>query len=543
MQQGQPCDQETRSSFCAGRYLPLRVLGVGGQKLVYLVRDSVLDRECAFAFLKASELTTEQLGRFRAEAQAVARLGSHPHLVAVFDLGDDEGRPFVVSEFVPGGDVRDLLAERRGPLAVAEALSIGAGVLRALAFIHPQRVFHRDVKPANVWIADAGSAKLGDFGIASSEREGASGDSGGFAGTPQYMAPEQIRGESVGPPADLYSFGCMLHELLSGEPPFTGTIRSVLAQQLKASPRPPSLTNPTVPPELDALVLSLLEKAPANRPQSADEVLDELGRFAGGGAVAASTVSPIVGSATHLRPRSGSGLGRTVFAGREQELGSLHQALDRALLGSGEFWSVSGEQGIGKSRLVRELELAARLRNARVLWGRCTDADGGAPYLPFVEVLDSLHGAADTGDLVGELAAAGDVLRQLSPRLAARLPAVDGGETVTPIDRYTLFQTVAGLLRKAAEPAGALLVLEDLHWADQPTLLMVQHLATHLANARVLVVETHRDTGLERGHPLQQMLADLRRERIGQRIALGGLSADGARQIVETAARERSPKR
>ena len=263
-------------AFASGRYVVERRLGAGGQKTVFLVRDVTLDRECALSRIDASTLDATDVARLRTEARALARMGAHPHVVTVYDFGEERGSPFLVCEYVRGGDLAAELTRAGSALPIDRALRICAHVLRALDAAHSRGIVHRDLKPANVWLAEDGTAKLGDFGLALTADRSRATEAGVVLGTPSYMAPEQLRGDAVDARADLYSFGCLTYEMLTGRPPFTGPMMAVISQHLHATAAAPSELNPEVPPALDAFIASLLAKDPAARPSSAAVCLSQL---------------------------------------------------------------------------------------------------------------------------------------------------------------------------------------------------------------------------------------------------------------------------
>jgi len=268
-------------SFASGRYVVRRLLGEGGQKTVFLGRDTQLDRDVAIALLKTEGLDEASVARVRKEARTMAGLGAQPHIVTIFDIGEEEARPYIVSEYVPGGELRQELARGGRPLPLERALAITKDLCRALAFAHSQGIVHRDVKPDNVWLARDGTAKLGDFGLALGTDRSRLTMAGTVMGTAAYMAPEQAAGTEVDGRTDLYSLGCLLYEALSGRPPFVGdNALAVISQHARVPPARPSDYNPAVPRGLDRLTLQLLAKAKEDRPASAEQALAELERVA-----------------------------------------------------------------------------------------------------------------------------------------------------------------------------------------------------------------------------------------------------------------------
>ena len=267
----------TGRNLANGRYVLRRALGEGGQKIVYLVHDLSLDRDCALALIKSALLEPDDRFRLQREGQAMARLGAHPNIVTVFDVGEDEGRPYIVYEYVPGGDLREELRAAGGSLSISRALSIGSGIASALAVVHNRGIIHRDLKPGNVLLGEDREAKLCDFGLALAMDRSRLTTAGIVMGTASYMSPEQALGLETDLRTDIYAFGAMLYELVTGRPPFVGdSAAAVTAQLIHSAPLAPSTHNPVVPPSLDALILRMLAKTPDERPANASVVVEEL---------------------------------------------------------------------------------------------------------------------------------------------------------------------------------------------------------------------------------------------------------------------------
>ena len=284
----------TQPRLLGGRYELDGVVGRGGMAEVYRARDLRLDRVVAVKTLR-EDLARDQTfqARFRREAQSAASL-NHPSIVAVYDTGDDNAGmshvPFIVMEYVDGRTIRDLLRNDRR-LMPERALEITDGVLRALDYSHRAGIVHRDIKPGNVMLNRQGEIKVMDFGIARAiaDTQATMTQTAQVIGTAQYLSPEQARGERVDARSDLYSVGCLLYELLTGRPPFTGDSPvSIAYQHVREAPIPPSAVDPELPAWADAIVLRAMEKDPADRYQSAADMRSDIQRALSGFSVAAS---------------------------------------------------------------------------------------------------------------------------------------------------------------------------------------------------------------------------------------------------------------
>ncbi len=253
-----------------GRYTLGHVIGRGGMAEVYLATDTRLHRTVAVKVLRSDLARDDSFQeRFRREAQSAAGL-NHPAIVAVYDTGEDhrsEGGheisiPYIVMEYVEGRTLRAFIHEDR-PMDTRQAAEIMAGVLSALEYSHERGIVHRDIKPGNVMITEHGAVKVMDFGIARAVADATSAmtQTQAVMGTAQYLSPEQARGQLVDARSDIYSAACVLYEMLTGRPPFTGDSPvSIAYQHVRENPVPPSTYNPTIPPPMDAVILTGLAK-------------------------------------------------------------------------------------------------------------------------------------------------------------------------------------------------------------------------------------------------------------------------------------------
>jgi eukaryotic-like serine/threonine-protein kinase len=283
---------ETR--LLGDRYELGEVLGRGGMAEVRRGRDRRLGRIVAIKMLRVDYSTDATFqARFRREAQSAASL-NHRSIVAVYDTGEDlvDGHriPYIVMEYVEGRTLRELLRER-ARFTTERSIEVIAGVLDALEYSHRAGIVHRDIKPANVMITGLGEVKVMDFGIARSLADTGVTltQTAAVVGTAQYISPEQARGEQADARSDLYSTGCVLYELLTGRPPFVGeSLVSVAVSHVREMPTPPSALDPSIPRDVDAIVMKSLAKDRLERYQSAYEMRADLDRAAAGLPVAAA---------------------------------------------------------------------------------------------------------------------------------------------------------------------------------------------------------------------------------------------------------------
>lgn len=282
----------------AGRYEVRSMIGRGGMAQVHLGFDTRLSRNVAIKMLR-TDLARDSIfqTRFRREAQAAASL-NHPNIVAVYDTGEEEvttpdgssvSVPYIVMEYVEGHTVRDLLAGGT-PVPIDEAVEIISGVLAALEYSHTQGLVHRDIKPGNIMLTNTGKIKVMDFGIARAltDSQATMTQTNAVVGTAQYLSPEQARGELVDARSDIYSTGCVLFELLTGQPPFKGdTAVAVAYQHVSEIPPVPSAITNDIPDSIDRVVLKALAKEKDQRYTSAQAMLSDLERAARGALVLA----------------------------------------------------------------------------------------------------------------------------------------------------------------------------------------------------------------------------------------------------------------
>lgn len=515
-------------SRLANRYQIESALGYGGMGVVYRALDQQTGRPVAIKAFFPPPGLEEGTRRFQREFRTLTRL-QHPRIVKVFDYGEEGGMPFYVMEFIAGMDLSGLRRARGGRLPVREAIEIAMQLCDALAYIHSQGVIHRDLKPSNVMLEDESlpqssangfSIKLVDFGLAKfTDATVNLTQSGIMLGTINYISPEQGQALPIDPRADLYSLGVMLFELVTGQLPYIAdTPVAVLLQHITQTP--PSLRSlePSIPPELEALVLALLAKRPNDRPPSAEAVLAMLANLT---SLAAPAPLEIVAA-----PRADA-VFRAGLIGRRAELARLNQCLDQAWAGEGQLVIIEGEAGVGKTRLATELGGQARLRGGLRLLGTCHETER-VPYGPIAEWLDDALGVQDSGLVISGYESE---LARLIPRLSP-----SDAEAVSRLDpeqaKLRLFDAVLHVMARLSERKPLMLLLDDIQWADDATLELLHYLARNARGWRIFICATARREGRAERDSLDNLLRDLSRLHLLERIELERLSPQATRDLI-----------
>ncbi len=491
-------------------------LGMGGMGGVYRAHDALLDRDVAVKLLSASGLGTEGRERMLREAQAIAKL-NHANIVQVHDAGQLDGTPFIVMELVEGESLHD-----RPPQDFADIVEVARQICAALDHAHANGIVHRDLKPENVILGSDGSAKLMDFGLARSVASRFTTE-GEISGTVFYLAPELALGQDFDGRADLYSLGVMLYELITSELPFArGDPLTVISQHIHATVVPPRSKNPKIPPLLEQLILQLLSKNPAERPDSASAVRQLL--------EAPSLLDPEAG--TDREQSLVARIMRGRFVGRSSEFKQAKALWAQAAAGQGQTLLISGEPGIGKTRLLRELVTHVEVSGGQAFIGEAYE-EAGAPYAPFAQILRrTLQRAAQEGVTLSEINLA-DLL-VLAPELRPSYPDVPPNPPLKPeAEQQRQFESVVAMLSAVGERTPTLLAIDDAHWADSGSLALLRHLARRTRRQPVLLVLTYREVELDEARPLNEALLDLDRNRLATRLKLARFSLEETGELLQ----------
>lgn len=490
-----------------GRFRVLSELGEGAMGSVYRVADGSGDRPLALKRLRIDwsnpERAAHALLRFRREFHTMAQF-QHPHIVRVFDFGQDADGAFYTMELIEGADLGE-----RAPVDPQSACLWLRDLASALAFLHARRVLHRDVASRNVRITTGGRAKLIDFGVLATV-----GVAGVVAGTPTCVPPEAVRGLPLDHRADLYGLGALAYFLLTGGHPYPAYQVYELEPMWTKVPPPPSAYRSGVPPELDALVMSLISLDPLGRPSSAAEVID---RLTGIGEL---DTDPEAEVATGW-------LQSATLVGRQREMEGVRQVVQSAAGGHGAALTLEAPTGLGKSRLLREAGLEAQLAGATVLRAGGLTVERG-PYGILAELASEAL-AACPGEALAAVEPHVAVIGRALPELAERLPHVTLAEPhPDPAqERVEQQRHLLAWLTDLSKRRPLVLLVDDVQRSDESSAAVLAALAHASTQMRLALV-----AGLRTDEPIRApgALAALRDAARRQRIR--GLSQDEVEDLV-----------
>ncbi|HEX2623555.1 MAG TPA: AAA family ATPase, partial [Phototrophicaceae bacterium] len=485
--------ETTSLQMIGNRYQILETLGSGGMGIVYRVLDRLTGDQVALkrvlvseeSLIFSSRTSLAPGGSVRLSlAQEFKMLASlrHPNIISVLDYGFDEARqPYFTMQLLQNArNIRDAGEDQ----TQEKQLELLLQVLQALVYLHRRGILHRDLKPDNVQVV-GNQVRVLDFGLAVARETIAQPDSGVVAGTLAYMAPEILRGDTASEVSDLYAVGMIAYELLAGKYPFN--VNDITQLMMDIVRTEPDITNLETPEPITQMLVRLLDKNPAKRFQQAEEVIRAI-----------HGVDSLVQTAETDAIRE-SFLQAARFVGRASEIQHLRNLLKETEAGSGSAWLIGGESGVGKSRLVEEIQIMARVRGIFVLNGHTTQ-EGNAPYNLWRPILKLLLLSTT---LEPEAAA---ILKSVIPDITglvgyevAEAPVLtDASQT-----RDRLFNTIASLFQKQTQPM--LVVLEDLHWASE-SLDLLAHLTPLVRQFPLLIIATYRD---DERHDLPIRLPDM----------------------------------
>jgi hypothetical protein len=466
----------------AGRYRLLGHVGRGGMGEVFRAHDEKSGFDLALKRFNLRATRVDDQQRFRREFHTLARL-RHPRIVQAYDYGVDRDRPFYTMELVDGQELVQL-----SPLQWPSACAIMRDVASALAFLHTHRLLHRDVSPRNVRCDRQGRAKLLDFGMLTTM-----GVSHEVVGTLPSIAPEMLLGLPIDGRADLYGLGAMGYWLLTGRHP--GRVRSLdeLLRHGRRPPAPPSSVEPDIPPELDELILAMLSSEPIARPASAAAVIERLETVA-----ELSRVPEIETARGYVHSAE--------LVGRKREMSVARSRLQRATTSRGGALVIEGASGMGKTRLLREIELEAKLVGATVVRGRVEVEGPYALVRQLAEALiDTLPDALDRphSTRVGQLLSPLELAESTGWSLVSA-----PGDADPRAERIELQAALSGWLTTFGSDKPIVLIVDDIQRADEASAAVLAGLAYAAHETKVLIVAALRTDEPVRAGPAVQKLRE-----------------------------------
>lgn len=517
-------------------------LGSGGMGDVYRAKDARLGREVAIKVLGANVAEdASRLARLQREARLLAQV-NHPNIVTIYSIEESDGVHFITMELIDGATLDDAIAGEA--MELDQFFELALQLVDAITTAHAKGITHRDLKPANVMIGNDGRVRVLDFGLAKTTPLVSAADGATFVpdaaitgegvivGTVAYMSPEQAEGKPVDQRSDIFSIGVLLHQMLTGKQPFTGdTPVGVLSSIIRDEPISVSEIRPQLPRHLGRILRRALEKDPARRYQSTLDLRNDLADLLhelDSGEYGPPVVEQLAAMSDVTRK-----LYRTPMVARSDEAAQVMEMLDAAIAGSGGMVMIGGEPGVGKTRLAWEIVERAREREVVALVGHCYEREGSPPYGPWVEIAETSAQITPAPTLRTLLGDAAPEIAKLLPELRQQFSDIPEPLDLPPEEsRRYLFKSFREFIERSAALRPLCLMLDDLHWADDSTLLLLQYLAPYLQSLPVLIIGTYRNVELEVGRPFAGALRELVRERQTERINLRRLADDGVREMI-----------
>ena len=470
------------------RYQIAEKLGEGRQGVVFKVIDTEAKREAALKILSPT-FGVETIDHFARHAHFLLDL-DHPNIVRVFDYDwSHEGDLiYIVEDLMTDPTLQERFGNSQQPISTDEALEITLDLTLALEHAHRRGILHGNLKPRDIFLTKEG-VRINGFGLGYIEEGRNLLEAPKIFLSVSHLAPEQISGQPLDPRTDLYALGVILYQLFTGRLPFEGSEREVMQAHLEQPPIPPRQFNPNLSRTVEHLILRLLAKNPNDRYASAQQARR-------------------ISTSLIFSPGDFSQPGRLNLVGRAEQLQTLKNGWDEVQTGRGQLAFITGEPGIGKTSLA--LELAAQSGASVMLLGHCQQKASSPAYHPFREALQAYFSTVtpelldeNTRQLIGNFGRLVPKLHQIIPDLPTPPPLDPKQEQLRLITSLTQF------IKQATQEHSWLLILEDLHWADQSSIELLRYLGRHLPEMSLFIVGIYRDLDLDRNHPLRIAVRDL----------------------------------
>ena len=499
--------QQMVGKVLSERYEIQQEIGRGGMGTVYLANDPVLSRKVAIKVISPGLLSPETIDRFHREARIIASM-DHPSIVGIYDVGKHEGMTYLIMPYVDGKNLRPYILERS--LGITEILDIGIQVAEALDYSHERGVVHRDIKPENILLSrnEDGDlrARITDFGLARETSEQRLTQSDAVVGTIGYLSPEQIFDAQVGPSSDIYALATVLYECICGDPPFWGELNEMLYRIVHESPLPLRQKAPEIDPVLETFIMNALCKEPEKRPERAKFFAQALA-----GCKAQSHPATNAGNIPTIEIMRPAQFAKSAMVSRKVELAEIQQRLNSAIKGDCQFVLLGGEQGVGKSRILQEVETLARVRKVQVLHGRFVGEEQGLRYQGFCEAIQEFFRrsglasspSVDFSDLAPDLRKLFPVLGEIGEIRSN--PSSDFSGLSQANDTTAVYDLLARAMIRIAAGKPLLLLFEELHCGGESADAL-QYIIRRMGLTPAMILATYRSNEIDKRHLLTRLI-------------------------------------
>lgn len=493
---------------------------IGTSRLGTLLKatDKELNRTVAVKIL-SSALSQKTVDKFMRQTRQLIELNQE-NIVRIFDADKDGGIAFIVEEYVDDETLQDFLLRQAVPLPVDEALDIALDVTLALEYIHSRGLTHGNLKPKNIFLTSNG-VKLSGIGSGRLEEGRNLLEAPSLHLNTAYLAPEQILGQSLDARTDLYALGIVLYQLFTGRLPFEGTDEGVMHAHLHQAPAPPREFNPKISPSLEHLILKLLVNNPSARYSSAEQARR-------------------VSSSLVVNPGDGRHQRRLPLVDREKPLRGLQMLWQQARAGRGRLAFITGEPGIGKTRLAQQVALM--IKPPILLIGRCQESGSSRMYHPITEALRTYLAIVPPELFDEEARSLISNFSRLIPEINQILPDLPKPPMLEPKqEQLRLMSNLTQFIRRATQERPWLLILDDLHWTDQSSLELLRYIGHHLPTMALMIIGNYREDVLDRGHPLLELLRELSSYPSYRTYPLERLEFEGVAKLLESIWKQPAP--
>ena len=467
-------------TFGNGRYSIIKKLGEGGKGIVYKCLDNNLNRIVALKLIKGENIDENSYSRIMREAETTARL-SHPNIMSIYDMQKENNRFFMVIEYIDG---KDLLGYTDGkPMEVKDIFKIIIPITSALSYAHRNGILHRDIKPENIMIAKNGDPKLMDFGLAKAlDRPGIT-RVGTIVGTPAYLSPESALGKESDNRSDLYSLGCVLYFMITGQPPFTSEDSiKLIYSHIHDYPPPPSSINHNISGQLDSIVMKLLKKNPDERFQSADELIY---------ALKALEIESNNEKNENKVQRTSSYQETNSLIGLDPVLEELRSAIDGEKSGSGSVCLITGEAGQGKTRILEKIMEYAVLRDVKSILLKGRESRMSTPNYLFSEMFREYFYDAPQQLVYKVCGDYGDVAVKILPELISKLGRINDYMSSEPEQaKLRFYDGVVEIIKNMTNEYPVLLEIDDINYADSGSLSIIEALMDKIRTMKLVIIAT-----------------------------------------------------